>query len=143
MIMLNAGAQEFKPLEELIARRMPGLSNKVQFQLIEHVQKDTASYLVAGTQLSIHASNKSAAAYALKDYLKRFCFSSFSHMGDQIQVPESLPQTKTVITVSANNPIRFALNYCTISYTMSFYGWKEWERELDWMALNGVNLMLT
>ena len=37
---------------------------------------------------------------------------------------------------------RYALNYCTYSYTMSFWNWKEWEHELDWMALNGVNLML-
>jgi len=25
---------------------------------------------------------------------------------------------------------------------MSFYTWKDWERELDWMALNGVNLLV-
>ena len=25
---------------------------------------------------------------------------------------------------------------------MSFWDWPRWEKELDWMALNGVNLLL-
>ncbi len=37
---------------------------------------------------------------------------------------------------------RYALNYCTYNYTYSFYNWSDFERELDWMALNGINLML-
>ncbi|WP_228400895.1 alpha-N-acetylglucosaminidase [Chryseobacterium taichungense] len=34
------------------------------------------------------------------------------------------------------------MNYCTFGYTMPWWKWKDWERFIDWMALNGVNLPL-
>lgn len=37
---------------------------------------------------------------------------------------------------------RYALNFCTYSYTMSFWNWEEYEKFIDWAAMNGVNLML-
>lgn len=37
---------------------------------------------------------------------------------------------------------RYALNYCTYSYSMAFWTWREYEPFLDWLALNGVNLVL-
>jgi alpha-N-acetylglucosaminidase len=135
-------AQDFRPVYDLIARRIPTLKNKVHFQFISGIQKDTAVYSTNGEQLLIKASTTGAAAYALKDYLKKYCYSSFSHLGDHVRIPASLPQTSGTVSVAAQYTIRYALNYCTISYTMSFYGWKEWERELDWMALHGVNLLL-
>ena len=33
-------------------------------------------------------------------------------------------------------------NYCTYSYTMAFWDWARWEKEIDWMALHGINLPL-
>jgi alpha-N-acetylglucosaminidase len=37
---------------------------------------------------------------------------------------------------------RFFFNYCTFGYTMPFWNWREWERCIDWMALNGINMPL-
>jgi alpha-N-acetylglucosaminidase len=28
------------------------------------------------------------------------------------------------------------------SYTFSFWQWDDWERHIDWMALNGINIPL-
>ncbi len=28
------------------------------------------------------------------------------------------------------------------SYSMAFWNWSRWEQELDWMALQGINLPL-
>ena len=40
------------------------------------------------------------------------------------------------------SPYKFVLqdNVCTFGYTTAFYGWKEWQRYLDVMALHGVNM---
>ena len=38
--------------------------------------------------------------------------------------------------------VRYAFNYCTLSYTLAFFGQEDWQRELDWLALNGVNVVL-
>jgi alpha-N-acetylglucosaminidase len=31
------------------------------------------------------------------------------------------------------------MNVCTHSYSLVWYGWKEWEAFIDWMALSGIN----
>lgn len=51
-----------------------------------------------------------------------------------------LPCCDEVCTTSA--PLRYYLNYCTFSYTMAFWTWERWEKEIDWMALHGVNMPL-
>jgi hypothetical protein len=38
--------------------------------------------------------------------------------------------------------VRYSYNYCTLSYSMAFWGENEWQEELDWLALNGVNVVL-
>lgn len=67
---------------------------------------------------------------------------SLSHNGDNLHDLPSLPEVAPSVTVRSPFRYRYALNYCTYNYTYSFYDWNDWERELDWMALNGVNLML-
>jgi len=37
---------------------------------------------------------------------------------------------------------RYYLNYCTYSYSMAFWDWERWEKEIDWMALHGINMPL-
>lgn len=37
---------------------------------------------------------------------------------------------------------RYYLNYCTFSYSMSTYTWDRWQKEIDWMALHGINMPL-
>ena len=33
-------------------------------------------------------------------------------------------------------------NVCVYSYTFAFWQWPDWEKHIDWMALNGINLPL-
>jgi alpha-N-acetylglucosaminidase len=35
---------------------------------------------------------------------------------------------------------RYYLNVDTLSYSCAFWDWARWEQEIDWMALNGINL---
>lgn len=142
LLSSTVSAQNLHALQALVSRRVPALQNKVVFEVMKDESKETAVYYTQGQKLFIKASTTLAAAYALNNYLKKYCNSSFSHTGDHVQIPDTLPQTKKEVSVTAEYPIRYALNYCTYNYTMSFWGWKEWEKELDWMALNGVNLML-
>ena len=41
-----------------------------------------------------------------------------------------------------NADYRYYLNYCTFSYSMSVWTWERWEKEIDWMALHGINMPL-
>jgi alpha-N-acetylglucosaminidase len=37
---------------------------------------------------------------------------------------------------------RYFFNECTFGYSTVWWKWADWERHLDWLALNGVNLVL-
>lgn len=37
---------------------------------------------------------------------------------------------------------RYYLNTCTFGYSMTSWTWKRWQREIDWMALHGINMPL-
>ena len=34
------------------------------------------------------------------------------------------------------------MNVCTMGYSLVFTDWAYWEKQIDWMALNGINLPL-
>ncbi|XP_072019310.1 alpha-N-acetylglucosaminidase-like isoform X1 [Amphiura filiformis] len=40
------------------------------------------------------------------------------------------------------NRFRYYQNVCTVSYTFAFWDWSRWEQEIDWMAMNGINMPL-
>jgi hypothetical protein len=139
-------AQSFDGIDGLLARRFPFLKGKVVFQPLKGTlamagQDGYRMYSRAG-KLVVEASSVSAAATGLNQYLKEYCFLSLSRGGDNTKLIGLLPQLKDTVSNSTPFKFRYALNYCTYSYTYSFYSWPDWEKELDWMALNGVNLML-
>ena len=37
---------------------------------------------------------------------------------------------------------RYDFNTCTFSYSMAFWTWERWQKEIDWMALHGINAPL-
>ena len=37
---------------------------------------------------------------------------------------------------------RYYQNTCTVSYSFAWWQWPRWEREIDWMAMNGINIPL-
>ena len=37
---------------------------------------------------------------------------------------------------------RYYLNYCTFGYSMTTWTWERWQKEIDWMALHGINMPL-
>ena len=37
---------------------------------------------------------------------------------------------------------RYYMNVCTFGYSYVWWGWERWEREIDWMAMNAINIPL-
>lgn len=44
--------------------------------------------------------------------------------------------------VSQSFRFRYYQNVCTVSYSLAWWNWTRWEREIDWMAMSGINLAL-
>lgn len=78
----------------------------------------------------------------LNYYLKYWCNVHVAQQTSQVNMPEAPVEIKGTVRKETPYETRYAYNYCTLSYTMPFWGYDEWQREMDWFALNGVNLIL-
>uniref|UniRef100_A0AAY5EK90 Alpha-N-acetylglucosaminidase n=1 Tax=Electrophorus electricus TaxID=8005 RepID=A0AAY5EK90_ELEEL len=83
-----------------------------------------------------------ALAAGIHNYLKYYCHCHVSWSGDQLDVPRPLPQLAGVLRISTQHRFRYYQNVCTQSYSTVWWDWPRWQREIDWMALNGINLPL-
>ena len=57
-------------------------------------------------------------------------------------LPEELPAVGTPVTRTSFVRYSYYENVCTHSYTQAFWTWSRWQREIDWMAMHGINLPL-
>lgn len=129
---------------DLAQRLSPALAAKVEFHQIDAEQgRDVFTLESRSGKVAIGGNNAGAMAVGLNRYLNRYCKTTVSWYADvPLQLPKVLPDVPAAERVTARVPQRFFLNYCTWGYTMPFWQWRDWERFIDWMALNGVNLPL-
>ena len=128
----------------LASRLSPALAAKVEFHQIDAEQgRDVFTLESRGSKVAIGGNNAGSMAVGLNRYLNRYCKVTVSWYADvAVELPKTLPDVPKAERVTARVPQRFFLNYCTWGYTMPFWQWRDWERFIDWMALNGVNLPL-
>ena len=124
------------PVLELVKRINPAHAGKI-FTLNDASQRANRHFEIINDHGAIYLKGKTALdqASAYGWYLKHVNNSSLSWGGDHLEASLKLPTQ----TLSKDSPYRyrFAYNYCTLSYTMGFWGWQRWEREIDFLALNG------
>ncbi|XP_075680093.1 alpha-N-acetylglucosaminidase-like [Dermatophagoides pteronyssinus] len=95
-------------------------------------------------KIQIKATTGVAAANGFYYYLKYITNSSISWSGDHINIKQNdlPPMIDHPIEMIIKEKFRYYQNACTTSYSMVWWQWPRWQRELDWMALNGINLAL-
>ena len=126
-----------------LARRILG-RKAARFEFVEApADKDYFQVEQAGRRIRITGNNVNSQAMGLNWYLKHVAHVHVSWFEDQpVQLPWRLPRVKETVRREARVDDRFFLNYCTYGYTMPWWGWKQWERFIDWMAMNGVTMPL-
>ncbi len=93
-------------------------------------------------KICIMGNNGVSLAVGLNHYLKYYCKVNISQVGDQPKMPAQVVGLKAPVFKETKARVRYSYNYCTLSYSMAFWGRDEWRAELDWLALNGVNVVL-
>ncbi|MBQ6078922.1 MAG: alpha-N-acetylglucosaminidase [Muribaculaceae bacterium] len=138
------GSDDVGQAKALAQRLSPRLAGKVEFHKIaDDNGKDVFTLESQGGKVVIGGNNANSMAVGLNTYLNRYCMTTVSWYADvPVELPDVLPDVPTTLSITARVPQRFFLNYCTWGYTMPFWQWRDWERLIDWMALNGVNLPL-
>ncbi len=133
----------FPGVKALIHRVVPQIESSIIIDSIAGENgKDVFEIYSEGDKIILAGSSPVAAASALNWYLKYYCHCHFARVGNNMDLPKELPVVKEKVRISSPYKTRYWLNYCTFNYTMSFWGWEQWQRELDWMAMQGINLVL-
>ncbi|MEG1839285.1 MAG: alpha-N-acetylglucosaminidase TIM-barrel domain-containing protein, partial [Bacteroidaceae bacterium] len=148
MLLLSFGAgakeKEIVAIQEMVKRLIPTYAENFQFKKIRATNsKDCFALESKGGKIIVSGNNANSMAMGLNHYLKYYCLTTVSWYADiPVEISGTLPMLKEKINIEAKVDKRFFLNYCTYGYTMPFWQWKNWERLIDWMALNGINMPL-
>ncbi len=109
--------------------------------LADSSRNDVFEASAAHGTVTIRGSSTIALTRGAYHYLRHACNAMVSWSGAPLILPSRLPDFPPVRVVS---PWRFRqyYNVCTFGYTTVWWDLKRWERELDWMALHGINMPL-
>eukprot|EP01084_Bolivina_argentea_P238711 401060_1 len=94
-----------------------------------------------GTNIILRGSSTIALAVAFNWYLEDYCNTTYDWRTYTIDMPSQLP-----LPISQQKrrsvPFMYYQNVCTVSYTFAFWDWTIWQKHLDWMAMQGINMPL-
>ncbi|QQL44102.1 alpha-N-acetylglucosaminidase [Sulfuriroseicoccus oceanibius] len=136
LALTATGLADDTSLLEMVKRVHPDHAESIEFRSIPATDgKSGFTISAADGKIQLAGSDTSAKAAAYGWYLKHVSRSHLSWSGDHLRAGAPLPDEP----ISQSSPYRhrFAFNYCTLSYTMAFWDWERWEREIDYLAING------
>ena len=128
-----------------IVRRQVGADYVDWFTFAVQPQSNGYDYFTLsdeGGKIKVTGNNGVSLATGVNHYLKYYCNVHISQVGSQLNMPAAVVPVGAAVHKETRFPVRYAYNYCTHSYSMAFWGEDEWRNELDWLALNGVNVVL-
>lgn len=142
--IINLQAQlNVQASKALLQRVIP--AQAVQF-IIEPLNavnsKDVFEIESRQNKIVLRGNSGVAIASALYYYLNEFCHAQITWNVTNLNLPKILPAIKIKIHKETPYEYRYYLNYCTFNYSMSWWNWSRWEKEIDWMALHGINMPL-
>ena len=129
------------PVQDLLERIDEGASKKF---IIELKKGDTDFFELdqKGKKVVVRGNTYVNIASGINWYLKYYAGIHLSWNGMTADLPDTLPAVTTPERHETDLTLRYDFNYCTFSYSMAFWDWERWEKEIDWMALHGVNMPL-
>ncbi|KAA8483139.1 alpha-N-acetylglucosaminidase [Arcticibacter tournemirensis] len=93
-------------------------------------------------KIVLSGNNNISIASALNYYLRNYAGCLISWNGTNLDLPSKLPPVNEKVSKTTPYKYRYYLNYCTFNYSMSWWDWERWQWEIDFMALNGINMPL-
>jgi alpha-N-acetylglucosaminidase len=128
---------------QLIARILPKQHQAFVTKSIDAVNgKDVFEIESRNNKIVLSGSSGVALASAFYYYLTEYAHCQITWNGTNLNLPATLPAVKTKLRKETPYDYRYYLNYCTFNYSMSWWDWPRWEKEIDWMALHGINMPL-
>lgn len=122
-------------LQRLTGESVPAFD----FVLVNNEEKnDWYQIQSADNRVVVTATSISALTHGAYAWLNDLGALSVSWEGSRVAIPTHFPDYKGS-KVSSSFWQRVYLNVCAYGYTMPWWDWSRWEKEIDWMAAHGVN----
>ncbi|MCX6232566.1 MAG: alpha-N-acetylglucosaminidase C-terminal domain-containing protein [Bacteroidetes bacterium] len=142
MVQLNGQEIALKQTEAAkhVMERVLGEAAKA-FRFVNTEQNDGLdSYEVHAKngKVTVFGSGTIAMCHGAYDYLRKACHFQYT-WSSNLAVPTVFPDFD-IAKITSPYKMRQYYNVCTYGYSTAFWGWDEWQRELDWMALHGINM---
>ena len=132
-----------QPLYELIKRVLPDHCEQITCNICESADgMDVFEIDFIDDKLVLSGNNYISIATALGHYLRHDANVNLSWCGGNFNLPAKLPAATKYRRV-IEQKYRVFMNYCTFNYTASWWDFDRWEKEIDFMALNGINMPLS
>ncbi len=113
-----------------------------ELRLDRRLKEDYFSVASLKDKIILTSNSGVGLASAFNCYLKEVCGCHISRFGNQVKLPKNLPRVTGKIDRTTTFKHRYAYNYCTHSYSMAFWNEEQWQKEIDFLAMSGVNLVL-
>lgn len=126
------------PVDLLVKRIAPGAEKHFQF-ILENGRGARNFFEISTNDKRVRIKGNSYVSMAsgLNWYLKNYCGVSYSDCDSTLQLPKNLPLPEERIYKETH----IQIGYRGYAHWQSlFWNWQDWEKEIDRMALNGVNV---
>jgi alpha-N-acetylglucosaminidase len=102
---------------------------------------ETFEVSAAGGVVSIRGTSPVALVRGAYQYLRTAGHGMICWSGSNVRLPGRLPEMPRTV-VQSPYKYRQYFNICAFGYSTVWWDWTRWEREIDWMALHGINMPL-
>ena len=135
--------KQAKQAMEVIKRYAGGQSLPVEIAITLDKQNgcDVFETSVKDGVLYVKASSGVAACRGFYEYIKSQKAGINSWSGNRLEWPDPMEDIPAQTVVSPYKH-HYYFNTVTYGYTMPYWDWTRWEKEIDWMALHGMDMPL-
>ncbi|KAG2778952.1 Alpha-N-acetylglucosaminidase [Phytophthora cactorum] len=129
----------------LIHRRLGGKYNdQITLRVLPSDADDLDVFELGsdGDKLEIAANSATAMAYGLQWYFKSVLRTQTDWDNHKLVLPDKLPKVEERVRHKRSSKFSYYQNVDTGSYSLWAWSWPQWEKHIDWMALNGINMPL-
>ncbi|PST83806.1 alpha-N-acetylglucosaminidase [Pedobacter yulinensis] len=127
----------------LIKRVLPEHAGKFEIAYIPKEKGNDVFELESkNNRIVLRGNNGISVASALNHWLKHYAHCEITWNGTNLNIPDPFPQVPVKVRKLTPHEYRYYFNYCTFNYTATWWDWKRWEWEIDFMAMNGINMPL-
>lgn len=128
-------------VKNFLSRNLSDFADCFRVHIAEQAQE---SFVITARNgvVNVTASNYIMAFHGIYCYLKKYCNVQLSWCGNREIKLDKLVMFDGEFSKKVWQKFRVYMNYCTLDYSMCWWDFDRWEKEIDFMAMNSINMPL-